>query len=228
MKRVINNKIGCVLLIAVIFIGSSFSPKKANILIIGDSISIGYTPFVEQDLKEVALVKHNPGNAQHTGTGLKKVEAWIGDTDWDIIQFNWGLWDLCYRHPDAKVYGNRDKLNGKITHTVKEYRANLEALVLKLKELSDAKLIFVTTSYVPKEEAGRFSEDALVYNQVAKAVMQKHDVLVNDVYEKSRSIHKNYGQGENDVHYTKEGYKKLGKTISKFLLVELKRIIKNR
>lgn len=228
MNRVTHYKIGVIILIAAVFVLSSFSPKKTNVLIIGDSISIGYTPFVEQELKDVALVKHNRGNAQHTGTGLEKVEAWVGDTDWDIIQFNWGLWDLCYRHPDAKVYGNRDKLNGKITYTVDEYRANLEALVQKLKQLSDAKLIFVTTSYVPKEEAGRFSEDVLVYNKVAKAVMQKHNVLVNDIYKKSRSIHKNYGQGENDVHYTTEGYKKLGKTISKFLLIELKRIIKNR
>lgn len=59
-----------------------------KILIIGDSISIGYTPFVQNNLQERADVFHNPGNAQHTGTGLKKIEEWIGEVEWDIIQFN--------------------------------------------------------------------------------------------------------------------------------------------
>ena len=98
MKKIILS-----LFVICIFMLTSFSEKKPKILIIGDSISIGYTPFVKENLIEKAIVKHNPGNAQHSGTGLKKVKEWIGDEDWDIIQFNWGLWDLCYRHPDAKV-----------------------------------------------------------------------------------------------------------------------------
>ena len=104
-----------------IFMLTSFSEKKPKILIIGDSISIGYTPFVINHFSDRAIVKHNPGNAQHTGTGLKKVKEWIGDEDWDVIQFNWGLWDLCYRHPDSKVQGNRDKVNGKITFSLEDY-----------------------------------------------------------------------------------------------------------
>ncbi len=228
MKYPFKTKMILIIPLLVVLITSGFSNKKPRILIIGDSISIGYTPVVEQDLKEVALVKHNLGNAEHTGTGLEKIEEWIGDTDWDIIQFNWGLWDLCYRHPDAKVYGNRDKVNGKITHSLDVYRSNLEDLVLRMKQLSDAKLIFITTSYVPNEEAGRFSEDALSYNRVAKEVMDRHNILIHDIYKKSRNIHRNYGQGEDDVHYTKLGYEKLGKRVSKFLVVQLKAIGKNR
>jgi len=67
---------------------TSCRQDKPQILIIGDSISIGYTPFVQENLQDIAAVFHNPGNAQHTGTGLEKIEAWIGDEEWDIIQFN--------------------------------------------------------------------------------------------------------------------------------------------
>ena len=97
------------MLLFALIILESYIPEKPKVLIIGDSISIGYTPFVKEVLKHEAIVKHNSENAQHSGTGLLKLDTWIGNKKWDIIQFNWGHWDLCYRHPDVKVYGNRDK-----------------------------------------------------------------------------------------------------------------------
>ncbi len=204
-----------------VFILTSFSAKKPKILIIGDSISIGYTPFVKKHFSENAIVGHNPGNAQHTGTGLEKVKEWIGEEDWDIIQFNWGLWDLCYRDPNSKVQGSRDKVNGKITFTLEEYENNLERIIQSIRQVSNAKLIFVTTSYIPEHEAGRFQNDAQKYNKVSKRVMSKYNIIVNDIYKKSKAIHKGYGKGTDDVHYTEQGYKKLGKEISDFLSVEI-------
>ncbi len=191
--------------------------KKPRILIIGDSISLGYTPYVKEYFKEMAIVVHNPGNAGHTGMGLENVRKWVGDEDWDMIQFNWGLWDLCYRHPDSKLYGNRDKVNGKITYTIDEYRANLDSIVILLKSLTDAELIFVCTTYVPEEEGGRYKNDAQRYNRVAKEVMKKHGVQVNDIYKESRAIHKKYGVGSEDVHYTDQGNEQLSRFIIDYL-----------
>ncbi|MGQ1785368.1 SGNH/GDSL hydrolase family protein [Saccharicrinis sp. GN24d3] len=199
-----------------------FTEKQPKILIIGDSISLGYTSTVKEMLKDKAIVSHNKGNAKHSGYGLENLETWIQKDDYDIIQFNWGLWDLCYRHPDSKVQGNRDKINGTITFSLEEYEQNLEAIVRLLKEKTNAKLIFVTTSYVPKEEAGRFTKDARKYNKVAKKVMKKYSVQVNDIYKKSKPIHKKYGQGNNDVHYQKKGYQELGKVIATYLEDEIR------
>lgn len=209
-------------LILIITIITGFTQKKPQVLIIGDSISIGYTPFVQEDLEEMAEVVHNPGNGQHTGNGLEKIEAWIGDSDWDIIQFNWGLWDLCYRHPDSQVQGKRDKLNGTITYDIEAYEQNLEALVNIIKQKSDAQLIFVTTTYVPENEPGRHASDPQKYNEVAKKIMQKHGVKVNDIYQKSIPIHEKYGKGKDDVHYSAKGYEKLSRRITKFLKKEIK------
>lgn len=209
-------------LLLIILIVSSCQKQKAKVLIIGDSISIGYTPFVKEELESVADVFHNPGNAKHTGVGIDSIDTWISDTmDWDVIQFNWGLWDLCYRHPDAKVYGNRDKVNGDITFSVEKYASNLEFIIKKMKKASDAKLIFVTTSYVPENEAGRYMEDAIRYNQSAKSILKEYDILTNDIYNRSKEIHKTHGKGSDDVHYTDKGSELLGKEISKFLLREI-------
>ncbi|EAZ81600.1 SGNH/GDSL hydrolase family protein [Algoriphagus machipongonensis] len=196
--------------------------EKPKVLIIGDSISIGYTPFVQEELGSKASVFHNPGNAQHTGTGLNKIEEWIGDENWDIIQFNWGLWDLCYRHPGSKVQGNRDKIYGTITYSLEDYSSNLDSLVGILKSKTDAKLIFVTTSYVPENEAGRFQKDGIKYNKAAKKIMKKHSVIVNDIYKKSRKIHQEFGKGNDDVHYQEKGYQALGSIISEFIANEIK------
>jgi hypothetical protein len=50
-----------------------------KVLIIGDSISLGYTPHVVDAMKDKAVVKHHKGNAQHTDTGLKKHGIVIND-----------------------------------------------------------------------------------------------------------------------------------------------------
>lgn len=200
---------------------ANHTQNKAKILIIGDSISIGYTPFVIDELKQKADVFHNPGNGQHTGTGIKNIENWIGDQQYDIIQFNWGLWDLCYRNPDSKVQGNRDKENGKLTYTLDQYAANLDSIVSLLKAKTNAKLIFVTTTFVPDKEAGRFQHDAIRYNEAAKKVMNKHGIEINDIYEPSIEIHQKYGKGPDNVHYNTQGYKELGQLIIDFLLKKI-------
>lgn len=201
---------------------TSCTHEKSRILIIGDSISQGYTPYVAELLANEAEVHHNPGNAQHTGTGLENIDQWTGDGKWDIIQFNWGLWDLCYRHPDSKLQGNRDKIHGTITWPVDQYVTNLDSIVRILQAKTSARLIFVTTTYVPENEAGRFKEDARRYNEAAKKVMKAHAVTVNDIYEQSIPIHQEYGIGQDDVHYTEKGYEKLGELVARFLKKEIR------
>ena len=217
MIEIKTNKVSHTLYFILILIWSGCAKHKPKILIIGDSISLGYTPYVREDLQGIAEVYHNRGNAQHTGTGLDSIETWIGTKDWDIIQFNWGLWDLCYRHPDSKTQGNRDKVHGTITYELEDYGKNLDSIVQWMKAKSDAKLIFVTTTYVPENEAGRYQEDAIRYNQLAKRIMEENGVVINDIYEASRRIHRHYGKDSGDVHYLPEGYQALAKEITDFL-----------
>ena len=196
--------------------------KKPRILIIGDSISLGYMSYVSKDLGNQALIEHNPGNARHTRYGLQEIEEWIGDGEWDIVQFNWGLHDLCYRNPESKNEGYRDRINGKLTTSLEQYSSNLDSIVSIMKSKTSAKLIFVTTTYVPKDESGRFTADAIKYNEAAKKIMSEHSVEINDIYKASIPIHDKYGIGSDDVHYTEKGKEKLGKLITDKLRTALK------
>lgn len=191
-------------------------PQEGNlpkVLIIGDSISIGYTPHVTQLLKGQAVVKHNKGNAQHTGTGLDNLDQWIGKEKWDVIHFNWGLWDLCYRHPKSKTQGKRDKVNGSITTTPKQYEKNLDQLVGRLKK-TGAKLIWASTTVVPENEAGRFVGDDRKYNDVAAKIMIKHGVAIDDLYALTKSFPADLFAGAGNVHYTNDGYAKIAKQVA--------------
>jgi hypothetical protein len=203
-------KTSILFVLAVLVFGCSRGPEK--VLIIGDSISIGYTPHVQEALSGKYTVVHNEGNAGNTGMGLENIHGWLGDEKWDMILFNWGLWDLCYRHPASKVQGNRDKINGTLTFTPEEYGQNLDSLVRILKA-TDARLMFVTTTFVPDGESGRFQGDERIYNAVAVELMSRHDIQVVDLNQFSYDIHSKFGKRENDVHYTVEGYKELANVI---------------
>jgi len=198
------------------------APKDLpKVLIIGDSISIGYTPFVKRQLKDEATVSRNPGNAAHTGTGLEKIDAWLGDTRWDVIHFNWGLHDLCYRNPDAKQQGNRDKVKGTITTTPEQYEKNLDQLVTRLAK-TGATLVWATTTLVPEGEAGRIAGDDKKYNEVAARVMKKHGVAIDDLHALSATFAANLFVKAGDVHYKPAGYQKLGTQVSQSIRTALK------
>ena len=193
-----------------------------KVLIIGDSISIGYTPHVVERLRGKADVRHHPGNAQHTGTGLKKLDGWIGKEKWAVIHFNWGLWDLCYRHPESKVQGNRDKANGTVTTALEQYGENLDRLVARLKE-TGAALVWASTTVVPEGEAGRFVGDDVKYNAAAAKVMEKHGVPTNDLHALTKTFLPELFSAPGNVHFTKEGYQRIGDQVADRILAALPR-----
>ena len=184
-----------------------------HVLIIGDSISIGYTPYVAEMLKGEAFVIHHRGNAWHTGTGLKMLDQWTGAVKWDVIHFNWGLHDLCYRDTNSKAQDNRDKIKGTITTNLEQYERNLDQLVQRLKK-NGAILIWANTTVVPENEAGRFAGDERKYNEVAAAVMKKNDIEIDDLYTLTEGFPPDLFVKSGDVHYTREGYRKIATQVA--------------
>ncbi len=190
----------------------AIDPSLPKVLILGDSISMGYTNMVRDGLKGKANVVRPKDNCGDTVIGLKKLNAWLGDKDWDVIHFNWGLWDLCYRNPLLEKAGNRDKVNGKISVPIPEYEKNLDELVTQLKA-TGATLIWASTTLVPEGETGRVLGDDKVYNEAAARVMKKHGVTINDLNALSASFEPKMFVKPGDVHFTAEGSKKLAEQV---------------
>ena len=147
-------------------------PELPNVLVIGDSISIGYTREVRSILKDKANVfrpmdSHgHPFNCYTTETGLAHMKEWLGERKWAVIHFNWGLHDLCYRNPDSKVSGHRDKVNGKVTVPLEQYRHNPDRLVVMMQS-TGARLIWANTTVYLDGEPGRFPGDELLCSRAA-------------------------------------------------------------
>ncbi len=194
---------------------SSFEEDKnlPYVLLVGDSISQGYTKNVRDNLKNVANVLRPQTNCGDTTNGLKNIDAWLGERHWDIIHFNWGLHDFCYRHPDSKLYGNRDKIKGKISVTPDQYANNLEGLVEIMLPRSK-RLIWCNTTFVPDKEGGRFMGDDMKYNNIAQKIMTSHDIPCNDLYSLSSSFGPELFVDEGDVHFVDKGTTILAKQVS--------------
>ena len=195
-------------------------PRLPNVMIIGDSISIGYTRDVRELLRGKANVMRpmqpdgrNPVNCANTAYGLAHLADWLGTTKWDVIHFNWGLHDLCYRSPESKVEGRRDKIHGKQDVPLPLYGPNLEKLVTQL-EQTHARLIWATTTVVPDGEAGRFTGDEIPYNRAALTVINRHHIQIDDLYTLTATFPAELFHGPGDVHYTDAGWTRLATKVA--------------
>ena len=195
-------------------------PGLPRVLLIGDSISIGYTLPVRKLLTGKANVHRVPTNARHTGIGLENINEWLGDGNWDVIHFNWGLHDLCYRSTDSKTPGN-DKINGRLDLTFEEYQQNLRKLV-KILKASGAKLIWASTTPVPEGEPGRLKGDEINYNKAAEKIMKENGVTINDLYAHVLPKLSRFQQPNGNVHFTKEGSDYLAKQVAASILKALR------
>ncbi len=195
-------------------------PTLPNVLILGDSISIGYTRNVRAELAGKANVfrpmngknKNSPDNCGDTEMGLDGLERWLAGQKWSVIHCNWGLWDVCYRVPGKPKTGNRDKVNGKIAFTQEQYVANLDKIVTRL-QATGAKVIWASTTWIPEEEIGRVAGDEVRYNAAAAALMEKKKIPVNDLHALTAGWAGKFSK-PGDVHYNAAGSALLGKQVA--------------
>ncbi|WP_193214319.1 SGNH/GDSL hydrolase family protein [Luteolibacter marinus] len=195
------------------FANPTDDPKLPRVLLIGDSISIGYTVPVRKLLAGKANVHRIPTNGQTAKYGASQLDTWLGKEKWDLIHFNWGLWDLCYRSPKSKNQGHRDKVHGKVSATPEQYRAHLEVAVVRLKA-TGATLVWASTTPVPENEAGRIKGDELVYNRIAREVMEKHGVAIDDLHARAMRKLPGIAAKPGDVHFTPAGYSFLAEQVA--------------
>lgn len=192
-----------------------------KVLLLGDSISIGYTPYVQEALVGIADVKrpvYEDGKAENcegTTKGVRELDRWLGAEKWDVIHFNFGLHDLKHINPET----GENSMNPKDPQQapIRQYRKNLTEIVDKLKE-TGAHLIFATTTPYPNPVDGplRMPGEAQKYNKTALKIIEKNGIQVNDLYGfvkpqmEALMIKKN-------VHFTEDGSKALAGEVVKVI-----------
>ncbi len=177
-------------------------PKLPRVLLIGDSISIGYTVPVQKLLAGKANVHRISENGGPTTNGLAKIDKWLGNGKWDVIHFNWGLHDL---KMDA---------NGKHQVPLADYEKNLRSLVQRMKA-TGARLIWASTTPVPEGKINppRKESDVVAYNAAAKKIMEENGVAIDDLYRFARPMLTKIQQPVN-VHFTPKGSEALAERVA--------------
>ena len=172
-------------------------PKLPRILLIGDSVSRGYTQRTRKALAGKANVHRAPANCGPTASGLKNLDAWLGGGKWDVIHFNFGIHD---RSTPASDYVKR-----------------LEEIVVRL-EKTGAKLIWASTTPIPDNPAQKQTAASILEkNALAAEVMKKHGIPTDDLFAAMTPRLAEF-QPPLDVHFTGPGYDFLGATVGEAIL----------
>ncbi len=183
-----------------------------RVLIIGDSISIGYTLEVREMLKGKANVHRIPANGGPTTNGIANIKSWLGDSKWDVIHFNWGLHDLKYIGTDPKLRADPKAAGSHLQVALADYEKNLTELV-KIMQATGAKLIWCNTTPVPAGSDGRIEGDEVKYNEAAARVMKAADIPTDNLCAHATAKIKEVQLPAN-VHYSPEGYHYLAEKVS--------------
>ncbi|MBA2113768.1 SGNH/GDSL hydrolase family protein [Bremerella alba] len=196
------------------------NPKLPNVLILGDSISIGYTLQVRELLEGKANVfrPHTADgtkaeNCSGTTKGVASIDRWLGDRKWDVIHFNWGLHDLKHvTEPGGNTISK--KATDPPQATVDQYAINVEKIVQQLSK-SGATLIFATTTPVVPNTNGplREADAPPKYNAAATKIMKEHGITVNDLFAFCEPQIEKLQRPKN-VHFTSQGSQALAEQVA--------------
>jgi len=170
-------------------------PRLPRVLLIGDSISRGYTLPVRAALAGRANVHRAPENCGPTANGLKKLGVWLGVGNWDVIHFNFGIHDRAT--PEA------------------DYEARLEELVERLRR-TRAKLIWASSTPLPAESTYGSDAAMVTRNAIAARIMRRHGIPITDLYSHITPRLADF-QRKNDVHFSDPGYEYLGAEVARVI-----------
>jgi len=144
-------------------------PGLPRVLLIGDSISMGYTLAVRKLLENEANVHRVPMNAGTTAIGLFNIDPWLRDKHWDVIHFNFGLHDL------------KRMADGEPQVPIELYERYLR-LIVKRMRATGAQLIWATTTPFPEGVVPeRRPADVAIYNAAARRVMDPNGIAIDDL-----------------------------------------------
>ena len=192
-----------------VFTQVSAEPALPRVLLIGDSISMYYTPEVQQQFRGKANVYRIPDNGKSTKHGIQNIQYWLGDGKWAVIHFNFGLHDIAVM-PD-----------GKRQVSLEDYERNLRSLV-QILQGAHAKLIWATTTPVPEGSRNRAEADAAAYNAAARRVMDESHIPIDDLHAFIEAKpNKENLQIPANVHYRAEGSVELGIEVARHILKAL-------
>ena len=180
-----------------------------KVVLIGDSIRMGYQETVCKELADIAEVSTEEENGGTSTNILKHLDEWIISKTPDLIHINCGLHDL---RKDFGTTAPRTPLT--------QYINNVHTILTRLQTETDATIIWVQTTPVNEElhhknkGFDRFEADVDIYNAAAAEIANKLKISINDMFSVVQTIGRDNILFDDGVHFTPEGYILMGKKVA--------------
>ena len=195
------------------------SNKRKSILMIGDSICRGYSPFVREEFEESFDVIYPADNCRNSQYIITTLLTWVNEiedkSNVEVVSFNCGHWDIAHWNGD----------NESLT-SIAEYEENIKKIIRQIKNFfPNAKILFFTTTpmspdYNMDSINPRSNDEIKRYNAVAVRAAKDSGVYIEDLF--------SYMEGwtaekfMDYAHLTPDANKELGKHISDIIMKILK------
>ena len=177
-----------------------------KILLLGDSIRMGYGPEVEKYFLGKGYDFYQPQENCKFAKHFLRMLFDYKDTfkDADVIHFNIGHWDLCQLFDDKETFSTKE-----------EYKSNLLKITKMLLKITP-KVIFATTTPVRPENPYNDNKVIDEFNKIAIDVMKECGVKVNDLNALLRDDI--YGNITKDlIHLSEQGIEKCKKQVIQYI-----------
>ncbi len=187
-----------------------------SIILIGDSIRVGYQEYTTRQLKDVARLWWPSQNGGPTSKIVANLDEWVTSRQPDVVHINAGLHDI--KRPRTATGGVDEN-----QVPPAEYRKNVENILADIMKHTKARVFWATTTPViyERNHASRpidlFEEDVREYNGISVDVATKLGVEIDELYQVVVDGGTERLLGPDGIHFTDEGYRLLGQTVADFL-----------
>ncbi len=188
-----------------------------RVVLIGDSIRLGYAPIVAKRLEgraQVITAEQNGGDSSRVRANLAQ---WAISVRPQVVHFNAGLHDL-------KLL----KASGRHQVPLDQYRENLREIAARLQRETSARIIFAATTPIidvrhaaRKADFDRLEADVRRYNTAAGEVMRETGIPINDLHWLVDRAGTERLLLKDGTHYTPEGYELLASAVADSIIRQL-------
>ena len=193
---------------------ASPGPGLPRIVLIGDSIRMDYAPRVAERLSGKAVVISSEENGGDSANLLAHLDEWVLQMKPDVVHLNCGLHDL-----------KRFKNDGHHQVELDRYSENLRRIVARIREKTDAALVFANTTPILDErharrraDFDRIEADVRRYNGAAAAIMGELGVPVDDLHWVVEQAGPETVLLSDGTHYTPAGSDRLAEAVADCVL----------
>ena len=178
------------------------------VVLIGDSIRMGYQDYVVSQLAgraEVWVPKENGGDSRNV---LAHLDDWVFSRQPGLVHVNCGLHDL------KRAFGEGSEV------PLDEYERNVRQILQRLQRELDGGVVWATTTPVDEnwhhQNKGfdRLEADVEAYNAAARAVAEDLGVPIDDLFAVVQREGKARLLTQDGVHFTEEGSQLLGRVVA--------------